>query len=82
MGNFAFLQSYWPDFAKTMDYAENYVYTDPASSKNNSGLFVELMVREILRIENIAEPQTDNTHYTRTRLLNNEGFLPYDVNQW
>ena len=82
MGNFAFLQSYWPDFAKTMDYAENYVYTDPASSKNKSGLFVELMVREILRIENIAEPQTDNTHYTRTRLLNNEGFLPYDVNQW
>ena len=32
MGNLAFLQSYWPDFAKTMDYAEKYVYIDPASS--------------------------------------------------
>ena len=82
MSNFSFLQTYWPDFAKTMEFAENYVYTDPASSKNKSGLFVELMVREILRIENIAEPQFDNTHYTRTKLLKNEGLLPYDVNQW
>ena len=82
MSNFAFLQTYWPDFAKTMEFAENYVYTDPASSKNKSGLFVELMVREILRIETLAEPQFDNTHYTRTKLLKNEGLLPYDVNQW
>lgn len=82
MSNFSFLQTYWPDFAKTMEFAENYVYTDPASSKNKSGLFVELMVREILRIENIAEPQFENSHYTRTKLLKNEGLLPYDVNQW
>lgn len=65
-----------------MEFAEKYVYTDPASSKNKSGLFVELMVREILRIEKLAEPQFDNTHYTRTKLLKNEGLLPYDVNQW
>ena len=82
MGNFAFLQKYWPDFAKTMEFAEGYVYTDPASSKNKSGLFVELMVREILRVEKIAEPQTDNSHFTRTKLLKNEGLLPYDVSQW
>lgn len=82
MGNFSFLQSYWPSFAKIMDFAESYVYTDPASSKNKSGLFVELMVCEILRIENIPEPETDNTHFARTRLLKNEGLLPYDVNQW
>lgn len=82
MSNFAFLQTYWPDFAKIMEFAENYVYTDPASSKNKSGLFVELMVREIFRIEKIEEPQFDNTHYTRTKLLNNEGYLPDEVNRW
>ncbi|MCR5761902.1 MAG: DEAD/DEAH box helicase family protein, partial [Treponema sp.] len=82
MSNFTFLKTYWPDFAKTMEFAENYVYTDPASSKNKSGLFVELMVREIMRIENIPEPDYDNTHFTRTKILKSEGLLPYDINQW
>ena len=82
MSNFSFLKVYWSSLAKIMDFAEIYVYTDPASSKNKSGLFVELMVREILRIENIDEPETDNTHFIRTRLLKNEGLLPYDVNKW
>ncbi len=82
MGNFTFLGTYWPDFAQIMEFAENYVYTDPASSKNKSGLFVELMVREILRIENISEPETENSNYTRIKLLKNNGLLPYDVNQW
>lgn len=82
MSNFSFLQDYWPDFAKIMQFAEKYAYTDPASSKNKSGLFVELMVREIMRLENIAEPEADNTHFTRTKILKNYGLLPYDVNQW
>ncbi len=82
MSNFAFLQVYWPDFANTLDFAEKYVYTDPVSSKNKSGLFVELMVREIMRIENIPESEYDNTHFTRTKILKSEGLLPYDVNQW
>ncbi|MBR1614621.1 MAG: type I restriction-modification system endonuclease [Treponema sp.] len=81
MSNFSFLQTYWPDFAQIMQFAENYVYTDPASSKNKSGLFVELMVREILRIENLPEPE-EKSHYARTKLLKNEGLLPFDVNQW
>lgn len=84
MSNFAFLQAYWPDFANTLDFAEKYVYSDAASSKNKSGLFVELMVREIMRIENIPEPEDakDNNHYTRTKILKSQGLLPYDVNQW
>ena len=82
MSNFAFLKTYWPDFAQIMEFAESYVYTDPASSKNKSGLFVELMVREILRIENIPEPETENTNYNRIKLLKNNGLLPYDVSQW
>lgn len=82
MSNFSFLKAYWPDFAQIMEFAENYVYTDPASSKNKSGLFVELMVREILKIENIPEPETDNSHYNRIKLLKNNGLLPYDVGQW
>lgn len=40
MSNFAFLQVYWPDFANTLDFAEKYVYTDPASSKNTSALAI------------------------------------------
>ena len=82
MSNFNFLNEYWPDFAQIMEFAENYVYTDPASSKNKSGLFVELMVREILRIENIPEPETENSNYSRIKLLKNNGLLPYDVSQW
>ena len=84
MSNFAFLQAYWPDFAKILDFAEKYVYSDPASSKNKTGLFVELMIREIMRIENIPEPcdAKENTHYNRIRLLKNGGYLPYDVAQW
>ena len=84
MSNFAFLQAYWPDFTKTLEFAEKYAYTDPASSKNKSGLFVELMVREIMRIERIPEPSDsrENTHYTRTKILKSEGLLPYDINQW
>ena len=82
--NFSFLQKYWSDFAQTMEFAEKYVWTDPASSKSKSGLFVELMVREILKIENIPEPEiaAENTSANRTRILKNEGLLPYDVNQW
>lgn len=82
--NFSFLQKYWPDFAKTMEFAESYVWTDPSSSKNKSGLFVELMVREILKIERIPEPEipSENTSSNRIRLLKKEGLLPYDVNQW
>ena len=82
MSNFDFLNEYWPDFAQIMEFAENYVYTDPASSKNKSGLFVELMVREILRIENIPEPETENSNYNRIKLLKSNGLLPYDVSQW
>lgn len=82
MSNFVFLRIYWPDFAKTLEFAEKYVYSDPASSKNKSGLFVELMIREIMRIENIPEPEYDNTHFTRTKILKSEGFIPYDVSQW
>ncbi len=82
MSNFAFLGAYWPDFAKTMEFAERYAYTDPASSKNKSGLFVELMTREILRIENIAEPATDNTHFNRIKILEYENLLPHDVTRW
>ncbi len=35
--NFSFLQKYWPDFVKIMEFAENYIYTDPVSSKTKSG---------------------------------------------
>lgn len=79
--NFSFLKKYWPDFAKIMEFAESYVYADPASSKTKSGLFIELMVHEVLKYEKIQEP-FDNTHYSRTKLLKDNGLLPYDVNQW
>lgn len=82
MSNFTFLQAYWPDFASILDFAEKYVYSDPASSKSKSGLFVELMVREIMRIEKLPEPEYENSHFNRINLLKSERILPYDVNQW
>lgn len=74
MSNFDFLNTYWPDFAKIMEFAENYVYTDPASSKNKSGLFLELMVREILREEfSVAEAKKiiDNINIMKVYIENN-----------
>ena len=42
-------------------------------------MFAERLVQEILIFENMPEPETDNTHANRIRLLKRAGLLPHDI---
>ena len=59
--------------------AENYLYSDPNACIYKIGMFAERLVQEILVFEGIAEPETDNTHANRIRLLKRAGLLPHDI---
>ena len=44
-----------------------------------TGLFAERLVQEILVFEGIVEPEKDNTHANRIRLLKRAGLLPHEI---
>ena len=67
--NFEFLKEYWPALAQIGETAENYLYSDPNACIYKIGLFTERLVQEILVFEGIIEPEKDNTHANRIRLL-------------
>ncbi len=77
--NFEFLNRYWPALAQIGETAENYLYSDPNACIFKIGLFAERLVQEILVFERMAEPETDNTHANRIRLLKRSGLLPYEI---
>lgn len=77
--NFEFLSRYWPVLAKLGANAENYLYSDPNVCIYKLGMFGERLVQEILVFEHIDEPQTDNTHANRIRLLKRAGLLPMEI---
>lgn len=77
--NFEFLNRFWPALAQIGETAENYVYSDPNACIYKVGMFAERMVQEIMLFEHIAEPQTDNTHSNRIRILKRAGLLPRDI---
>lgn len=77
--NFEFLNRYWPALAQIGGAAENYLYSDPNACIYKVGLFAERLVQEILMFESIAEPETDNTHANRIRLLKRAGLLPREI---
>ena len=77
--NFEFLNRYWPVLAQLGANAENYLYSDPNACIYKLGLFAERLVQEILVFEHIDEPQTDNTHANRIRLLKRAGLLPHEI---
>ena len=77
--NFEFLNRYWPVLAQIGETAENYLYSDPNACVFKIGLFAERLVQEILVFEQIPEPETDNTHANRIRILKRAGLLPYDI---
>lgn len=79
MGNFLFLKSHWEDLANTGELAEKYVYSDPNGSMYKQGMYAETMVKYMLAYDGIAEPQYDNTHSNRIRLLKINGLLPKDI---
>ena len=77
--NFVFLNRYWPALAQIGANAENYLYSDPNACIYKIGMFAERLVQEILIFENMPEPETDNTHANRIRLLKRAGLLPHDI---
>lgn len=77
--NFEFLNRYWPALAQIGETAENYLYSDPNACIFKIGLFAERLVQEILVFEHIAEPEVDNTHANRVRVLKRAGLLPREI---
>ena len=69
MGNFTFLESRWSDLARLGDLSEKYVYSDPNTSVIKQGMLAEVMVKYMLAYDGIKEPDYDNTHANRIRLL-------------
>lgn len=77
--NFSFLEERWSLLASIGLMAEKYIYTDSSSCLIKLGLFAETIVRLIFTLDNLAEPQMDNTHANRIKILKNEGLLPKDI---
>lgn len=77
--NFEFLNRYWPALAQIGATAEQYVYSDPNACIYTIGMFAERLVQEIMLFEHIPEPEKDNTHSNRIRLLKRAGLLPRDI---
>lgn len=79
MGNFTFLATHWSDLSKLGDLSEKYVYTDPNTSIIKQGMLAEIMVKYMLAYDGIKEPEYDNTHANRIRLLNKNDLLPNEI---
>ncbi len=79
MGNFTFLETYWSDLSRLGDLSEKYVYSDPNTSVIKQGMLAELMVKYMLAYDGIKEPEYDNTHANRIRLLKKNDLLPYEI---
>ena len=79
MSNFTFLESHWSDLAKLGNLAEKYVYSDPNSSILKQGMCAESVVQYMLAYDGIQEPDYDNTHANRIRLLKRNDLLPREI---
>lgn len=73
--NFNFLNKYWGTLAKIGQTAENYLYTDPNACVYKLGMFAERLVQEIFANERLTEPDYDNTHANRIKILKREGLI-------
>ena len=79
MSNFTFLENHWSDLAKLGDLSEKYVYSDPNTSMYKQGMLAEILVKYMLAYDGIEEPERDNTHASRIRLLKKNDLLPYEI---
>lgn len=76
--NFEFLSRYWETLAKIGKTAESYLYNDPNACIYKLGMFAERLVQEIFAYEQLAEPDYDNTHANRIKILKREGLIDRD----
>lgn len=79
MSNFTFLETHWRDLARLGDLSEKYVYSDPNTSVIKQGMLAEVMVKYMLAYDGIKEPEYDNTHANRIRLLKKNDLLPFEI---
>lgn len=79
MGNFTFLESRWSDLARLGEMSEKYVYSDPNTSVIKQGMLAEVMVKYMLAYDGIKEPDYNNTHANRIRLLKRNDLLPHEI---
>ena len=79
--NFAFLEEKWPLLASLGNTAEKYIYSDSNSCLMKLGLFGEATVRLMFKLDDIEEPQpqVNNTHANRIKILKGEGLVPKDI---
>ncbi len=73
--NFDFLNKYWETLAKIGETAESYLYNDPNACIYKLGMFAERLVQEIFANERLSEPDYDNTHANRIKILKREGLI-------
>ncbi len=79
MSNFTFLETRWCDLARLGSLSEKYVYSDPNTSMIKQGMLAEVMVKYMLAYDGIKEPNYDNTHANRIRLLKKNDLLPHEI---
>ncbi|MCM1228097.1 MAG: type I restriction-modification system endonuclease [Clostridium sp.] len=73
--NFEFLSKYWETLEKIGRTAESYLYNDPNACIYKLGMFAERLVQEIFANERLTEPDYDNTHANRIKILKREGLI-------
>lgn len=77
--NFSFLEERWPLLSSLGSAAEKYIHADSNTCFLKLGLFGETVVRLMFMLDNISEPDEDNTHSNRIKILKGEGLLPKDI---
>lgn len=77
--NFKFLEEKWPLLFSLGSTAEKYLYSDSNSCILKLGLIGETIVHLMFTLDNIPEPQEENTHANRVKVLKVEGLIPKDI---
>lgn len=79
MSNFDFLASNWEELARTGELAEQYLYSDTNTCFIKMGMLAEHIVEYMLAYDGIPEPEYDNTHANRIKLLKRNDLLPREI---
>lgn len=79
MSNFKFLESKWSDLARMGELAEKNLYTDPNTSLIKQGMLAEHIAKYMLAYDGLKEPEYDNTHANRIKILKQNDLLPREI---
>lgn len=79
MSNFSFLVKCWPELARMGELAEQYLFSDTNTCFLKMGMLAEHIVEYMLAYDGIAEPDYNNTHDRRIKLLKKNGLLPTEI---